>query len=155
MEVTTVNNGELTVRTADGRFGPGNQGRKPDSRNKSSALICAINDCDPEALRSIVKQTVDAAKAGKVVGHSTYLRQAIPGAEGTKERTVSFELRHIATVADVAAALDDVLQGVANGELTPSEAASIADLIHSHADPVVKTEQARIMLEVKKQKKAA
>ena len=53
-------------------------------------------------------------------------------------------------VADVAAALDDVLQGVANGELTPSEAASIADLIRSYASPIVQTEQARIVLEQKK-----
>jgi hypothetical protein len=102
MDVTAVKNGEFTVRTADGRFGHGNPGRKPGSRNKGNSLIDAINDCDPEALQSIVKQTVDAAKAGKVWAIQIIFDKLFPA---LKERAVSFELRHIATVADVAAAL--------------------------------------------------
>jgi transcriptional regulator of nitric oxide reductase len=129
------------------QFQTANRGRPPGSKNKATMLVEALNKCDPDALQVLVEKTFNAAKDGKPWAIQLLLDRVYPA---LKERAVSFDLRHIETVADVAAALDDVLQAVANGELTPSEAASIADLIRSYADPVVKTEQARLMLEHKK-----
>jgi hypothetical protein len=115
----TVNNGESTDRSANGRFAAGNPGRKPGSKNRAAALADAI---DAEDVKIIVAKAVDAAKKGERWAVETVLQYLYPM---PKERTVSFDLPPIQTPEDIPAALDSVLQACSRGELTPAEAGSL------------------------------
>lgn len=53
-----------------------------------------------------------------------------------RDRHVTFALPAIETVADVAKASAALLEAVASGELTPSEAAEIARLLEMHTRAV-------------------
>jgi hypothetical protein len=49
-----------------------------------------------------------------------------------KDRPVSFTLRPIASVADVADAMADIVRAVADGMLTPQEAGDVAKILDSY-----------------------
>ena len=114
-------------RTAAGRFPPGHSGnpagRPPGSRNKSTLAV-------EEAL---------AARAGELVG--ALLRSVHDGkgaalricfdriAPLAKGRPVPFALPPLACQADVVAAGAAVVMGMADGELTPTEALDILGVL--------------------------
>jgi hypothetical protein len=51
----------------------------------------------------------------------------------TKDRPVPFDLPSMATAADAVAAMGSVVQGVADGDLTPRDAAQLTALIQAFA----------------------
>ena len=62
-----------------------------------------------------------------------------------KDRPVAFALPAISTTADVVKASAALLQTVASGELTPSEAAELGKLVEAHVRAIEATElQARL-----------
>ena len=62
-----------------------------------------------------------------------------------KDRPVAFALPAISTTADVVKASAALLQAVASGELTPSEAAELGKLVEAHVKAIELTDvQARL-----------
>ncbi len=53
-----------------------------------------------------------------------------------KDRPINFELPPLKTTQDASLAMLKILEGVARGELTPSEASEISKVIENYADTV-------------------
>lgn len=114
--------GPRPFRKPRGRpFVPGNPGRKPGSQNKTT-VMCAemLRAAAPELLRT----AIEVANAGKPQVLIFLLDRVLP-----KERPIKIDLSEISSPEDAVSALSAIMQAVAAGELTPSEAASVASLI--------------------------
>lgn len=97
-----------TDRDALGRFGPGNGGRMPGSRNKvSSAAMQAIKDMSSEALSALRARI----QAGDMQAIAFCLDRILP-----KGRTVELFSTDPLAISDA----------VANGDLTTAEAKDLA-----------------------------
>ena len=116
----------LEARREHGRFvkgSPGGRGRPPGLRNR---LHQELDDI-PKDKRIAIREMAEAkALAGDLEAAKIVLARIWPVPKG---RTVRFTLRHIQSLSDVPGANDDVLQALANGELTPEEAAQVAQII--------------------------
>jgi hypothetical protein len=113
-----------------GRFQPGKSGNpagKPKgARHRVTLLAEKLMSDDAEA---IVKKVVDAAKSGDLTAAKIVLDRIAPV---RKDCHVTFELPKIATVSDAITANAAILKAVADGELTPDEAASVSRLVEGH-----------------------
>jgi len=104
-------------------FGPGNPGRPKGARHKATILAEKLLQDDAE---DVVKAVVKAAKGGDMTAARLVLDRIAPA---RRDNHVSFELPQIETAADAVTASAALLQAVADGELTPSEASDISRLI--------------------------
>ena len=104
-------------------FGPGNPGRPKGARHKATILAERLMQDDAE---DVVKAVVKAAKGGDMTAARLVLDRIAPA---RRDNHVSFELPQIETAADAVTASAALLQAVADGELTPSEASDISRLI--------------------------
>jgi hypothetical protein len=115
-------------KTIRGRFQPGNKygkGRPEGSRNKATITLQSLLDEEGEA---ITRKAIELAKKGDSTAMRLVIERLIPP---TRERRVSLPLPMVTTAADTTAALGAVLEGVARGELTPSEGQALAGLLES------------------------
>jgi len=76
--------------------------------------------------REIVQAVVTAAKAGDMVAAKIVLDRISPIRKG---RPLRFDLPEARTAEDISAALAAVVAAMANGELTPDEAALVASVL--------------------------
>lgn len=74
----------------------------------------------------LTRKAVEMALQGDTTALRLCLERIAPA---PKDRVVPFDLPPIATAQDAPAALAAVIQGVADGHLSPSEAASMATLV--------------------------
>ena len=123
MSTPTRNN---AGKTRGRPFEKGNPGRPKGSRHRTTLAIDALLDGEAEAL---TRKAVELAKGGDTVALRLCMDRLCPP---RRDRPVSFTLPAIETVADVAKASAALLEAVASGELTPSEAAEIAKLLDTH-----------------------
>lgn len=101
-------------------------GRPKGSRNRATAALEKILDGDAE---SILRKAVELAKDGDTVALRLCLDRLIPV---RKDRPISFELPEIEAPSDLTKATSAILNGVAAGEITPSEAAELSKLVEAH-----------------------
>ena len=132
-----------TGRKQDARFKPGQSGNpagKPKgARHRTTLAVDALLDGEAEAL---TRKAVAMALAGDTVALRLCLDRLSPA---RKDRPVAFALPAISTTADVVKASAALLQTVASGELTPSEAAELGKLVEAHVRAIEATElQARL-----------
>src|SRR3954449_11785529 len=114
-------NAETTRR---GRpFEPGNSGRPKGARHKATLAVETLLDGEAEAL---TRTAIELAKSGDMVALRLCLDRICPP---RRDRPVTFSLRKIETAADAKAASAAILQAVADGELTPGEAADLSKLL--------------------------
>jgi Family of unknown function (DUF5681) len=118
-----VNNGR---DPASGRFTKGNPGRPLGSRSKYVLAVEAILDGESEAL---ARKAVEMALAGDTVAMRLCLERIAPP---RKDRPVSFPLPKIESAAEGPALTASLLDAVAAGEVTPSEAIEVASLVEKH-----------------------
>jgi hypothetical protein len=112
---------ELRVR---GRpFAAGNPGRRPGSRNKASLAVEALLEGEAEALTRVA---IEKAKQGDTTALRLCLERLLPP---RKDRPVSFQLPPLTSARDAVQASAALLQAVAEGELTPLEAAELSKLV--------------------------
>jgi hypothetical protein len=130
MTVTAVNSGPLQA----GRFQKGQSGNpagKPKgARNRTTQAIDALFDGEADA---ITRKAIEMAKAGDTVALRLCLDRIAPV---RKDRPVPFSLPPIQTTDDLVRASAALLNAVANGELTPSEAAEIGRLVEAHVKAI-------------------
>jgi hypothetical protein len=105
------------------RFQPGNPGRPMGVRHRSTLLVEKMMQDDA---KEIVRAVVTAAKGGDMVAAKIVLDRISPARKG---RPLRFELPEARTADDVAAALASVVGAMADGELTPDEAALVASVL--------------------------
>ena len=117
------------IPTTRGRpFARGNPGRKPGSKNRSTALAAALLEDEREAL---VRKAIDLAHNGDVVMLKFLLSRVLP-----RERTVTLDLPRMDFADDNVEALACVMQAVSAGALTPSEGVQFATIVKSSADAI-------------------
>ena len=104
-------------------FEKGNPGKPTGSRHKVTQAIDALLDGEAETL---TRKAIELAKSGDMVAMRLCLDRICPP---RRDRPVTFALPKIETAADAKAASAAILQAVAEGELTPDEAAGLSKLL--------------------------
>src|SRR3954467_8079425 len=116
-----------TGRQQDTRFKPGQSGnpsgRPVGSRHRTTVAAEALLDGEAEAL---TRKAVELAKSGDTVALRLCLDRILPA---RKDRPIPFALPKLETAADAKAAAAAIVHAVADGELTPSEAADLSKLL--------------------------
>ncbi len=110
-------------------FKPGKSGNpsgKPrGARNKTTLAIEALLDGEAEA---ITRKAVEMAKGGDSAAMRLVMERLIAP---RRDRAVPFELPKLQSPTDALKAATSILEAVAAGELTPSEAAELSKLVDS------------------------
>ena len=109
----------------------GNPGGRPrGARNRSTKVLEAIFDGESEAL---TRKVIELAKDGDTVALRMCMDRLMPV---RKDRPITFSLPDIETPADLTKATRALMQGVADGEITPSEAAELSKLVDAHVKAI-------------------
>ena len=133
--MTNRNSGSKTdTRNPDGTFAVGNPGKPKGSRHKATRAVEEMLEGQQEAL---TQTAIDKALEGDV----TALRLCIDRiAPVRKDAPVSFELPEIETAEDAANAARAILKAVAEGEITPLEAATVMSVVEQFRRTLETTE---------------
>ena len=127
-------------------FQPGNtfgKGRAAGSRNKVSLLAEQLLEGDAEA---IVRKIIERAKKGDPVAMRLCMERLCPP---RREQPMRLDLPEIVTSTDVHAAFQVVVQGVAQGDLTPDQAEHVTNILEFGRKSIETGELARGLEEVR------
>ncbi len=116
----------MNGRSADGTFTTGNTGRPAGARNRTTMAVLGLLEGQAEAL---THRAVELALGGDTVALRLCLDRIAPP---RKDNPVQFALPRMATAHDAAQAAGAVLEAVAEGELTPTEAVQVMGLVDSY-----------------------
>jgi hypothetical protein len=109
------------------RFKPGQSGnpngRPAGSRNKASLALDELLDGEAE---NITRKAIERAKAGDGPALRLCMDRLAPP---RRDRHIAFALPTLETAADAKNAAAAIVRAVADGELTPSEAAELSKLL--------------------------
>jgi hypothetical protein len=124
MAKTPINTGRKT----DGTFAPGNAlgGKTRGSRHKATMAIESLLDGQVEQL---TQKAVDAALGGDMTAMRLCLERLCPP---RKDRPITFSLPGMSSAKDAANAMAGILEAVADGDITPDEAGSVASIIEQY-----------------------
>src|SRR5215208_7662909 len=111
-------------------FERGNAGRPKGSRNKTTLALEALLEGEGEAL---TRKAVEMALAGDTVALRLCLERLMPA---RKDRHIAFALPPLATAADALKATAALVEAVAAGALTPSEAGELSKLVEGFSRAV-------------------
>ncbi|SFG69048.1 DUF5681 domain-containing protein [Sulfitobacter dubius] len=127
-------------RNPNGTFAPGNPGRPRGARHKATQAIEAMLEGQQEAL---TQAAIDKALEGDVTALRLCLDRIAPA---RKDAPVSFALPEIETAEDAAKAARAILRAIAEGEVTPVEAATVMAVVEQFRRTLETTEiERRIM----------
>jgi hypothetical protein len=112
------------VETTRGKpFELGNSGRPKGARNKATLALEALLDGVAEAL---TRKAIDMALEGDTTAMRLVMDRIMPP---RKDRPVTFALPKLETPADAVKASAALVEAVASGDLTPSEADDLSRLV--------------------------
>jgi hypothetical protein len=126
----TENSGEKQKTAPSGRFQKGQSGNpagKPKGCRHHATRI-AQTFLDGQAV-VLAQKAVELALKGDVTALKICLERLVPS---RKDSAVSIVLPEVRTTADLPGASQAILQAVADGQLTPSEAQAIAGIVADH-----------------------
>ena len=109
-------------------------GRPKGARHRTTLAMEALLDGEAEAL---TRKAIELACEGDTVALRLCLDRLAPV---RKDRHVVFDLPAIETTADLPKATNALLQAIAAGELTPSEAADIGKAVDAHVRAIEVTD---------------
>ena len=116
---------------ADTRFKPGQsgnpRGRPRGSRHKTTLAIEKLLDGEGEA---ITRKAIELAKGGDMAAIRICLDRLAPP---RKDRHIEFTRPKMEKASDAAEASAAIVEAVALGELTPSEAGELMKIVESYA----------------------
>lgn len=119
-------------------FGEGNRGnlagRPKGARNRTTLALEALLEGEAEA---ITRKAIELAQNGDTVALRLCMDRLIPV---RKDRPVRFELPAIESTSDLPKATGALLQAVAAGDITPSEAAEIGRALDAHVRAIEVTD---------------
>ena len=113
-----------TTRFEKGTSGNPN-GRPKGSRNRSTLAAETLLDGEAEAL---TRKAIELALDGDLGAVRLCLERLIPA---RRSRVIQFDLPETSTVEDVVIAYDAVITAMADGEISPDEAATVAGVLES------------------------
>ncbi|WP_181707639.1 DUF5681 domain-containing protein [Chthonobacter rhizosphaerae] len=118
--------GNNAAATRGRPFAPGNPGRPKGSRNRTSLAVELLLEGEAEQL---TRKAIDLALAGDTVALKLCIDRLAPP---RKDRPVRFEIPASNALADVVQVADAVIRAVADGEVTPAEAASAMAVLEGY-----------------------
>jgi hypothetical protein len=121
-------------RNSDGTFAKGFGGRPRGARNKTTRAIAALLDGEANKL---TRKAIEMALEGDTVALRLCLERLHPP---RKDAPIPFDLPKMSGAKSAAQAIGAVLEGVARGDLTPSEAGALADLVEGYRKALETTE---------------
>ncbi|MCR9223860.1 MAG: hypothetical protein NXH70_07290 [Hyphomonas sp.] len=121
-------------RNTDGTFSKGNAGRPRGARNKTTQAVAALLEGEADRL---TRKAIEMALEGDTVALRLCLERIHPP---RKDAPVPFDLPEMSEAESAAQAMGAVLEGVARGDLTPSEAGALADLVEGYRKALETTE---------------
>ena len=121
-------------RNADGTFAPGNPGKPKGSRHRATQASEAMFEGQQEAL---TQKAIDKALEGDVTALRLCLDRIAPA---RKDAPVSFALPEIETAEDAAKAARAILRAIAEGDVTPLEAATVMAVVEQFRRTLETTE---------------
>jgi hypothetical protein len=128
-------------------FQPGQSGnpagRPRGARNRRSIASERLFDAAAEELTETVIKLAHQ-------GHPVALRLCMERICPTRDRPVAFALPGMAAAADAVGAMGSVVEGVADGDLTPREAAKLAAVVAAFARTISTAEIERELRELVK-----
>jgi len=117
------------IKKTRGRpFEKGNRaspGRPQGSRNSATIMAEKLMQ---DGIDNIVKVVMDAAAQGDMSAAKLVLERVVPVRKG---RPVNLTLPPVRTAADVVEAIGATVQAMADGEVTPEEAATVAGVLEA------------------------
>lgn len=117
-------------KQADGRFKAGTsgnpKGRPKGALNKTTLAVQALLEGEGEAL---TRKAVEMALNGDSAAMRLCLERVYPA---RKDLPVAFDLPEMTGAESAAHAMGALLEGVSNGELSPSEAATLSGLVEGY-----------------------
>jgi hypothetical protein len=120
---------ENTGPKQNARFQPGQSGnpagRPKGSRNRATLAIEALLEGEGEAL---TRKAIELAKAGDIQALRLCLDRLSPP---RKDSPVAFDLPEMKTVSDAVLAMGALVKAVAEGDLTPTEAAELTRMVQT------------------------
>ena len=108
-------------------FQPGNPGRPPGSKNRTTQLVEQLVAGEAE---KVARKFIDLALAGNVRCMQLCLDRLLPRRNG---RPVDFSLPAVNDVHDVVTAMAAITTGVNNGSLTAEEAGQLVHVLEGYA----------------------
>lgn len=118
----------------DGQFTPGRSGnpagRPKGARNHTTRAVEALLEGEAEAL---TRKAIELALDRDGPALRLCLDRLIPV---RRDRPITFMLPPIEKPADLTRATHALMQGVAAGEITPSEAAELSKLVDAHVNAI-------------------
>jgi len=119
-------------------FEPGKSGnpagKLKGTRNKTTLAVEALLDGEAE---TITRKAIELAKDGDLAALRLCLDRIAPP---RKDRPVLFELPPVSSAADAANAAAALLEAVAVGDLTPSEAGELGKLVEAYVKALEATD---------------
>lgn len=104
----------------------GNPNGKPKgARNKATLAMEALLDGEAEA---ITRKAIEKAKEGDMVAIRLCLERILPT---VKSRPIEIDLPPIESAQDIQGAQGAVIAAMANGEITPDDASTIAGVLEA------------------------
>jgi predicted transcriptional regulator len=100
-------------------------GRPQGSRNSATILAEKLMQ---DGIDKIIKTVMDAANQGDMTAARLVLERIVPVRKG---RTINLTLPQLNTAEDVSQAVSATVQAMADGELTPDEAATVAGVLEA------------------------
>jgi len=128
------NGSKTDERNPDGTFASGNPGRPRGARHKVTQAIEAMLEGQQEAL---TQAAIDKALEGDVTALRLCLDRIAPA---RKDAPVSFALPEIETAQDAAKAARAILKAIAEGDVTPLEAATVMAVVEQFRRTLETTE---------------
>ena len=113
------------------------QGRPLGARNAATVIAEQLLDGEAEA---ITRKAIELAKQGDLTALRLCLERIVPP---RRERPVNFTLPEINSVDNATKAMAAITTAVANGELTPTEAAELSRVIDGYIKAIEATEVER------------
>jgi hypothetical protein len=111
------------------RFKPGQsgnpRGKRPGSRNRASVVLDKMLADDGA---DVVQAVLTAAKGGDMAAARLVLDRIVPVRKG---RSIQLDLPVIESAADVLTALSLTVSAMADGDITPDEAAVVAGVLET------------------------
>jgi len=105
-------------------------GRPPGSRNKRTIAAEKLFDEDAEALTKVL---IALGKGGNIAALRLCMERICAP---SKDRPTPLELPHIGVASDAVAAMSKLVQSVADGDLSATEAAELTKVVHGFSQTV-------------------
>lgn len=109
-------------------------GKARGTRNRATLALEAILEGEAEA---ITRKAIELARDGDTVAMRLCMDRLLPV---RKDRPVRFELPKIENASDLPKATGALLEAVAAGDITPSEAADVGRAVDAHVKAVEMTD---------------